>query len=166
MKYLKSYKESTDWLLTEMEEYFSNIEYDFSIKKYMMNHTFEYKDDKYKIVMRSDVYSDEYKRTKNRWMPDLYSDDGDLPLYRNIHDLYLKIFNINLENIYLIQTILVFINQEHNYNYSEIQERLDEFDVIKNGSIDYISLENVFDFYNSEFDKEEFDATLDKVRNY
>lgn len=140
--------------LTEMEEYFSNIEYDFSIRKYMMNHTFEYKEDKYKIVMRSDVYSDEYAKNKNRWIPDLYADGGDLPLYRNAHDLYLKIFKINLENISLVQAISVFLDQK--YKYSEIQDRLDEFDVIKDGKIDFISLENLFDFYDVKFEENNF----------
>lgn len=38
----------------------------------------------------------------------------------------------------------------------EVLERVEEFEVIKNGRIDWISLNNLFDFYNVEFDEISF----------
>lgn len=35
---------------------------------------------------------------------------------------------------------------------TEVKERIDEFDVIKNSEIDFISLNSLFDFYNLPFD--------------
>jgi len=39
---------------------------------------------------------------------------------------------------------------------TEISDRIDEFEVIKNGNIDYISLNSLLDFYNIKYTKSEF----------
>lgn len=69
MKHIKTYKESTNWLLTEMEEYFSNIEYDLSVSKYRMKHTFKYQEDKYKIILRDEQYSKLDGSISSKWVP-------------------------------------------------------------------------------------------------
>lgn len=46
-------------------------------------------------------------------------------------------------------------------NLDEIQSRLSEFDILKDNEIDYISLSNLFEYYDvNPFDKERFDRTL------
>lgn len=40
---------------------------------------------------------------------------------------------------------------------NEIKERIEEFEVIKDYKIDYISLESFYDYYKWEFNKEQFD---------
>lgn len=38
----------------------------------------------------------------------------------------------------------------------ELMDRLEEFEVIKNGKIDFISLESLFDFYSAKFSEDNF----------
>lgn len=43
----------------------------------------------------------------------------------------------------------------------ESKDRLEEFEVIKDYQIDYISLESLYDFYKKEFNKEQFEKHWD-----
>lgn len=51
-----------------------------------------------------------------------------------------------------------------NISTYDIADRLHEFEVIKGDDIDYISLNNVFDFYNIKFDQSEFESQFLKQK--
>lgn len=53
--------------------------------------------------------------------------------------------------------------QTHQELLSIIKERIEEFEVIKNYQVDYISLNSLYDYYGCRFDENEFIFTLNSI---
>jgi len=62
----------------------------------------------------------------------------------------------SIERIITNNYNLLFELRILNITPNKIIDRLDEFDVIKNGKVDLISLESLFRYYNIEYDYEQF----------
>lgn len=177
MKYLKSYKvfedqyKSNDFL-HELENYFSKISYDLQVNMDMrspLNYMFIYNGVKY-YIDSGEIYDDTLSR--NRYIHDLYSfayRERSL-LYKDIQSLYLKIFHIAANTRALVKAIRICIYPnkrmipEIKSANVEVRERISEFDVIKNGEVDYISVNNLFDFYEVNFNEDEFSISLENIR--
>lgn len=50
-------------------------------------------------------------------------------------------------------------------NKAELLERIIEFEVVKRGEVDYISLNSLFDYYEADFDQDKMKVLIDSTHN-
>lgn len=76
-------------------------------------------------------------------------------------------FNIDTQP-FIVETIIskMFKDVYLEISSDELKDRIVEFEVIKEGLVDFISLEHFFDFYNVKFIKSTFDLQYDIHHNF
>lgn len=68
---------------------------------------------------------------------------------------------VNVDIMILSFTIASFLKLTH----SEIEERIEEFEIFKNDQLDYIRLNNLFDFCNVDFNQDLFVIRYSDAKN-
>lgn len=174
MNHLKGYtkfnESNYDNLIDEMITYFRKqfLKSNFSIRHKaitrpttggLTTYTFSYKGEIYDITIISKTFK--YYSLNDKSI--------DTNLGRILTEILSKIFN-NTNNFLRwiwknIESDDAELQEDFSFVRNSLCERCDEFEIIKNGKIDLISLNQLYDFYNAPFDEEKIEIEL-SMRNF